>query len=126
MRRLSFILGVIGIASCALAARFKHASLPMAMPKPMTWAEHIAEIASRTNRRRYAHWIQANICHGGYDHSMSPADAAERQASCAKICGLCRYIHSLEVWPERPFRRPPQAVLDALENQPYCTHEPIS
>lgn len=93
------------------------------MCRSMTWAVHIEAISSRTHSRRYAHWIQVRICHGEYDHRISPAEASKRQARCAKICGLCRYIHSLEVWPDPNFRRPPQAVLDDLENQPYCSHE---
>jgi len=43
-----------------------------------------------------------------------------RQAKCAKICGLCRYINSLAVWPAPNYRRPPDRLLAALEKQRWC------
>jgi len=87
--------------------------------KAKTWAGHVAAITSRDRGRRYEHWIQARLCNGGYDARMSPADAARRQARCAKICGLCRHINSLPVWPSANYRRPAQGVLEALEDEPY-------
>jgi hypothetical protein len=74
---------------------------------------------AETGRRRYEHWIQIKVCHGEYDHSMSTKDAAKRRARCAKICGLCRHINSLAVWPDPKYRRPPQTVLNELEDELY-------
>lgn len=119
MKRLSFILSMIAAAACGLAAGFRPTCVAKAAPKPKTWAEHVAEVSSRTHGRRYEHWIHAKVCQGDYDRRMTAAEAAKRRARCAKICGLCRYLYSVPTRSGRLYRRPPKYVLDALENEPY-------
>jgi len=120
MRRLQFVLNTL--AACLLGL-FDTAESPAKAERPQstTWAERIAEDASMRRGRRYEHWIQARLCHGEYDNCQSPELVAKRQERCAKICGLCRYINSLTVWPVPNYRRPPQDVLDALELQAWCS-----
>ena len=123
VKRLSFVLGALAIAAFALVTKARRPSFGVPIARRQTWAEHIESIARRTNTRRHEHWIQSRMCVGEYDRHKSPAQVAARKHQCAKICGLCRYIHSLDVWPDPKYRRPSRAVLDALENQPCCPHE---
>jgi len=120
VKRLYFILSLVASAACDIARRFTPTGVAMPDPKPKTWAEHVAE-----SGRRFEHVIHMRYCHGEYDHLKSPEEAARRRATCDRICGLCRYISSHPVWPDPNYRRPPQAVLSALENEPYRI-EPIA
>lgn len=120
MKRLQFILSTLAATIVGLIIS-KPKTLPLAeYRKPMTWAEQIAENEAKTRRRRYEHFLHAKYCHGGLDHLSSLEEVAERQARCAKICGLCRYVNSLAVWPDPKYQRPPKSFLEALEEQPRC------
>jgi hypothetical protein len=119
VKRLHFIFRVLAAAVCTLALHRKTAVAMRPGTRPQTWAEHIQEITTKTHSRRYEHYIHARVCHGDYDHLHTPAEAAERKARCARICGLCRYINSLPVWPGPNYRRPAASVLEALEHEPY-------
>ncbi len=120
MKRLQFIFSTLAATLVGLIASKSKASPLAETPMLMTWAERIAQESARTHSRRYEHWIQAKYCNGEYDHLKSPKAAADRQARCAKICGLCRYINSLAVWPVPNYHRPPDSYLTALEEQPWC------
>ena len=121
MKRLQFIISTLGATlSSLIASKFKAAAKPTTAPTMMTWAERIAEDAERTHGRRYEHLLHAKYCHGSLDHLLSSEETASRQGRCAKICGLCRYINSLAVWPVPNYRRPPDTLLDELEEQQWC------
>lgn len=122
MKRLQFIFGFLAATIGGLIASKSEATPLAETPKLMAWAERIALESSRTHARRFTHLMHGKYCYGDYDHlgKMSPEQVAERQARCAKICGHCRYIHSLTVWPDPNYRRPPDHVLEALEEQPWC------
>ena len=83
----------------------------------MTWAEFIEGETARTGGRRYEHSIHMRICNG--DFGRPPGALRVRLARCEKICGLCRYIYALEVWPDPNYRRPSEDTLAALEAQEY-------
>ena len=119
MKRLQFILSTLAATIAGLIGNKCEASLAGAR-KTMTWAEQIALESARTQRRRYEHLLHAKYCDGGLDHLSSREEVSERQARCAKICGLCRYINSLAFWPNPNYRRPPENFLEALEEQPWC------
>jgi len=120
LKRLQFILSTLAAVFGGLIGTKSKASRLAEAPKMMTWAERIAQESAKTNSRRYEHWIQARLCTGEYDRNRSPDVVAERKARCAKICGLCRYINSLAVWPVPHYQRPPENYLNALAEQPYC------
>jgi len=93
---------------------------PNTKPARMSWAERIAEHTARTHSRRFEHLIHGNFCGGGYDHLLSPKEVRARQRECAKICGLCRYINSLAIWPVPNYRRPPDGLMKSLEELEWC------
>lgn len=117
MKRLFFIFGMVAAAACGVARTFKPSVVSMSVPKPKTWAEHLAE-----RGRRFEQLIHVKYCYGDYDHLSTPEQAATRKARCANICGLCRYLNSPQIWPDSTYRRPPESVLRALEGQPYYAH----
>jgi hypothetical protein len=122
VKRLHFIFNTVVVAVYGLLERTR----PIAVTGPamqLTWAEHFKTL---TGGRRYEHYIQVKVCHGEYDRSMSAEQAAERRARCAKICGLCRHIHLLEVWPDPNYRRPTQVVLAALADEPFYSPRLLS
>lgn len=119
MKRLQFILCTLAATIVGLIANKCKASLAEA-PRSMTWGERIAQETARAHSRRYEHSLHAKYCQGSLDHLSSAEEGAERQARCAKICGLCRYINSLAVWPVANYQRPPENFLKELEEQPGC------
>ena len=118
MKRLHFIYGMIAAVYELLNVRRRIAATPLA-PHRRTWAEHVNALSAEKGGRRYQHWIQMRICHGEYDHLRSSDEAARRRRRCAKICGVCRHIYSLDVWPDPNYRQPSQCVLNALEDELY-------
>jgi hypothetical protein len=119
VKRLHFLFGVAAGAILGLSKLFTANAQTVREAGRKTWAVHMAEITSATNTRRYEHWIQMEVCNGDFDHLYSPEDRARRRARCQKICGLCRYINSLPLWPDPTYRRPSETVLTAIENEPY-------
>ncbi len=116
---MHFILSglAVAFASLGLGARGSLAK----RSRPMTWAERLALLETKSSTsRRWEQYLHVKYCAGGFDHLHSDAEVALRKARCANICGLCRHINSLARWPDSTYRRPPQAVLDALERQQWC------
>jgi len=118
VKRLHFIVGMFAAALFGPNNWFRSIAASTLSPHRMTWADHIEAESSKTGRR-YEHFIQMRLCHGAYDHLKSSEEAADRRARCAKICGLCRHLHSLAVWPDPTYRQPTKVVLDALADEPF-------
>jgi hypothetical protein len=118
VKRLHFIFNVCASAICGVLAQIPPTAAAASVFQLKTWAKHV-ETLSLESGRRYEHWIQMRICHGEYDHLKSSGEALKRRKRCANICGTCRYLHSLAVWPDPNYRRPSQFVLAALEEQSY-------
>jgi len=120
LKRLQFIITVVAasLGASALPKRFAPAKPAIAPRRVAGRGPTDYRQTLRGRSRRLEHWIQGKYCNGELDHLYTPAQVADRKARCAKICGLCRYIYSLEQWPPRPYRRPPRAILDALEREP--------
>lgn len=119
VKRLPLILCAIAVAAYKL---FKNSILPAATtlePQRTTWAKHLDSLTSLTGGRRYEHWMQMRFCHADYDHLMTSEEAARRRARCSKICGLCRHLQLLVVWPDPKYCRPSQTALNALEDESY-------
>ena len=119
MKRLRFLVSLVGGWIGATIASTSRAVAKLgAHGQRLTWAEFVAAEVERDGGRRYEHWIQMRVCNG--DFGRQPGAPRTRRASCEKICGLCRHIYTLPIWPDPNYRRPPEAVLDALEAQEYC------
>lgn len=115
MKRVHFIIAAaIGTLIAPQLARRAEAKPSAAEKWRKIWSERLSHDLQH-HHRRYEHWIHGNHCMGVYDRTKSAEEVAARKARCAKICGLCRYIYSLDEWPVKHYRRPPQSVLDVLE-----------
>src|ERR1022692_545979 len=119
MTHLPLISGMLASALLGLANRSRRESPVVRTPARKMWAEHVAEVTSKNHGRRYESLTQMKVCHGDFDDRLSLQERARRRSRCAKICGLCRYINSLDIWLDPNYRRPPQVVLDAIEYAPY-------
>lgn len=118
MRRLRFLAGVIaGWIGATIATTSRALARASAQERRQTWSEFIEAEVARTGGRRYEHPIQMRLCNG--DYGRRPGAPRVRPAGCEKICGLCRYIYTLPVWPDPKYRRPSDDVLAALEVQEY-------
>src|SRR5207253_10054816 len=106
VKRLRFLIGTIAVAVGALVGRTLPLSARAKTVSKLTWAEYIQDRVNTTGSRRFEHPIHMAVCHGDRDHHYSPVDRARRRARCARICGLCRFIHSPQVWPDQNYRRP--------------------
>jgi hypothetical protein len=119
VKRLHVILGMIAAAILGPNKWFRPLAATTLSPHRKTWAEHVAEVTSKSRGRRYECWTHMKVCHGDFDDRLSRRERASRRSRCANICGLCRYINSLAIWPGPKYRRPPQATLDALEAEQF-------
>jgi len=119
MKRLRFLISLIGgWVGATVASTSRAAATLDAQGRRPTWAEFVEAEVKRDGGRRYEHRIQMRICNG--DYGRQPGAPRMRRASCEKICGMCRYIYTLPIWPDPNYRRPSEAVLAALEAQEYC------
>jgi hypothetical protein len=118
MKRLHFVFGLYASAIFGLFAQLTPKAAATSVLHRKTWAKHI-ETLSLQSGRRFEHWIQMRKCRGAYDHLVSSEEALKRRERCANICGNCRHLHSLAVWPDPAYRRPSKVVLAALESQAY-------
>lgn len=117
MRRLRFLAGLVASWIGATIATTSQALARASVLERQTWSEFIEAEVARTGGRRYEHPIQMALCNG--DYGRRPGTPRVRRAACEKICGLCRYIYTLLVWPDQNYRRPSDDVLAALEAQEY-------
>ena len=119
MRRLRFIVGLVAAwIGTTIASTTRTAAKAATQERRPTWAEFVEAEVKRDGGRRYEHSIQMRICNG--DYGRRDGAPRMRRASCEEICGLCRYIYTLPIWPDPNYRRPSEAVLAALETQEYC------
>jgi hypothetical protein len=100
MNRLQFVFGLFASAIYGLLAPRTPIAAAAGVLHRKTWAKHVETLSSASGRR-FEHWIQMRKCRGEYDHLMSSQEALKRRERCANICGLCRHLHSLAVWPDR-------------------------
>ena len=119
MKRVYFIMLTLGAAVGSIVAG-KINVFGKPTERRMTWAERIAQEIAETGGRRAEHLLHGKYCNGSLDRLYTPSEIAKRKAKCARVCGLCRYINSLAIWPQQGYCRPPEDFLDSLEAQEWC------
>jgi len=116
MKRLQFIArSAVGMVVALVAPR-SAAAKPIVRRQP-EWAKRLLKDLKR-GKRRYEHYIHASYCCGQYDNHNTSDWVAKRSARCSSICGICRWMYSIEEWPDKHYRRAPNSVLDWLEQEP--------